>query len=60
MINICCTQYKNGGCLHPAAPTKMFSRPDCIEAFPPNDPRIFSKCKIKVPYPKPEPPPRAL
>lgn len=61
-VNVCCTQYVNGRCIHPSVPKIRFGRNiACIEVFPLKsaDLRIgtVDKCKIRVPFERPNPPP---
>lgn len=61
-INICCTQYNNGKCIHPSVQKNRFGRDkSCIEVYPLDvkDPRVglVSKCKIRVPFERPSFPP---
>lgn len=61
-INVCCTQYKDGDCLHPAVPRGIFDgNAGCVHVYPirHKDPRIgiINVCKIRVPFERPNPPP---
>lgn len=58
--NICCTQFIENVCKHPAAPSRFARATECIVFMPGNDPRLdYTNCKIRIPYPKPQPPPKA-
>ncbi len=65
-VNVCCTQFESNtyGCNHPQAPSDgiFFKRKaKCIETMLLyiDDPRVISKCKIRVPFERPAMPPKA-
>jgi len=41
-----CTQFKNGNCMHQAAPRRIFGAANCILMTANNDPRIIKGCAL--------------
>ena len=48
MRNINCTQFKNGTCLHQAAPRMIFGRTSCLLIDYNKDPRVIQDCALRV------------
>lgn len=55
--NINCKHFRNGACMHHAAPQRWFGKPQCILLTPSTDPRIKQECALQRPYTRPAPPP---
>lgn len=51
-----CVSYKEGDCLHQAAPRKLFGTADCILNWPSADRRVIPGCALQTPIPRPLPP----
>lgn len=54
--NINCQCYRNGDCLHHAAPRQMFFLPTCVLLAAPKDPRTKQGCALQYEYPRPDAP----
>ena len=50
MQNINCRCFKNGECLHQAAPRRLFGPAWCILDTPNSDPRVVNECALRVSY----------
>ena len=60
IVDCKCFRGSDNGCTHQAAPRKLVGLPKCILTIAVSDPRYDSfKCKIQVPFPKPQHPPKA-
>lgn len=55
-INVNCTSFRHGDCLHQAAPRRWFGPARCIVwlAEMGTDPRLRVKCALCTPHPKPQ------
>jgi len=57
MNNVNCKSFKEGKCIHQAAPRYLFGAADCILVKPiVFDVRVPRGCALQTPWPKPTPP----
>lgn len=54
--NINCQCYRNGNCLHHAAPSRWIGKPHCVLLDAPKDPRTKAGCALQYEYPRPDAP----
>ena len=53
ILNVDCTSFRDGRCLHQAAPRRMFFAAECILVYPYGDVRVPQECALISPRPRP-------